>query len=83
MSIVLSEQEILRRKKLDDLRALGINPYPPEEFKITATAQDILENFEKFPDTYKQITIAGRIMSFNVMGSASFAKLQDSTGRLR
>jgi len=83
MSIVLSEQEILRRKKLDDLRALGINPYPPEEFKITATAQDILENFEKSPDTYKQVTIAGRVMSFNVMGSASFAKLQDSTGRIQ
>jgi len=83
MSIVLSEQEILRRKKLDDLRALGINPYPPEEFKITATAQDILENFEKSPDTYKQVTITGRVMSFNVMGSASFAKLQDSTGRIQ
>ena len=83
MSIVLSEQEILRRNKLNDLRALGINPYPPEEFKVTATAQDILENFEKSPETYKQVTIAGRIMSFNVMGSASFAKLQDSTGRIQ
>jgi lysyl-tRNA synthetase class 2 len=83
MSIALSEQEILRREKLHQLRALDINPYPPEEFKITATAQDILENFEKFPETYKQVTIAGRIMSFNVMGSASFAKLQDSTGRIQ
>ncbi|MBV8388859.1 MAG: lysine--tRNA ligase [Mucilaginibacter sp.] len=83
MSIALSEQEILRREKLGQLRALGINPYPPEEFKITATAQDILENFEKFPETYKQVTIAGRIMSVNVMGSASFAKLQDSTGRIQ
>ncbi|HEY8999773.1 MAG TPA: lysine--tRNA ligase [Mucilaginibacter sp.] len=83
MSIALSEQEILRREKLNQLRALGINPYPPEEFKVTATAQDILENFEKFPETYKQVTIAGRIMSFNVMGSASFAKLQDSTGRIQ
>jgi lysyl-tRNA synthetase class 2 len=83
MSIALSEQEILRREKLNQLRALGINPYPPEEFKVTATAQDILENFEKSPETYKQVTIAGRIMSFNVMGSASFAKLQDSTGRIQ
>jgi len=83
MTIALSEQEILRREKLNQLRALGINPYPPEEFKITATAQDILENFEKSPETYKQVTIAGRIMSFNVMGSASFAKLQDSTGRIQ
>ncbi|HTK18051.1 MAG TPA: lysine--tRNA ligase [Mucilaginibacter sp.] len=83
MSIALSEQEILRREKLNQLRALGINPYPPEEFKVTATAQDILENFEKSPETYKQVTIAGRVMSFNVMGSASFAKLQDSTGRIQ
>lgn len=83
MSIALSEQEILRREKLNQLRALGINPYPPEEFNVTATAQDILENFEKSPETYKQVTIAGRIMSFNVMGSASFAKLQDSTGRIQ
>ena len=83
MSIALSEQEILRREKLNQLRALGINPYPPEEVKVTATAQEILENFEKFPDTFKQVTIAGRIMSVNVMGSASFAKLQDSTGRIQ
>ena len=83
MSIALSEQEILRREKLNQLRALGIDPYPPEEVKITATAWEILENFEKFPDTFKQVTIAGRIMSVNVMGSASFAKLQDSTGRIQ
>src|ERR1700733_8539742 len=83
MSIALSEQEILRREKLNQLRALGINPYPPEAVKITATAQEILENFEKFPDTFKQVTIAGRIMSFRIMGSASFAELQDSTGRIQ
>jgi lysyl-tRNA synthetase class 2 len=83
MSIALSEQEILRREKLDQLRALGINPYPPEEYKVTATAQEIADNFEKFPETYKYVAIAGRIMSQNVMGSASFAKLQDSTGRIQ
>ncbi|HZY35060.1 MAG TPA: OB-fold nucleic acid binding domain-containing protein, partial [Mucilaginibacter sp.] len=83
MSIALSEQEILRREKLNQLRALGINPYPPEEVKITATAQEILDNFERFPETFKQVTIAGRLMSVNVMGSASFAKLQDSTGRIQ
>jgi lysyl-tRNA synthetase class 2 len=83
MSTALSEQEILRRESLQQLRALGINPYPPEEYKVTAWAQDITENFEKFPDTYKNVTIAGRIMSRNIMGSASFAKLQDSTGRIQ
>jgi lysyl-tRNA synthetase class 2 len=83
MSIALSEQEILRRESLQQLRVLGINPYPAEEFKVTAFAQDITDNFEKFPDTYKSVTLAGRIMSRNIMGSASFAKLQDSTGRIQ
>jgi len=83
MSIALSEQEILRRESLKQLRALGINPYPAEEYKVTATAEEITENFERFPETYQSVTIAGRIMSRNIMGSASFAKLQDSTGRIQ
>src|SRR5580698_1334339 len=83
MSIALSEQEILRRESLQQLRALGINPYPAEEYKVTAFAQDITDNFEKFPDTYKQVTLAGRIMNRRIMGSASFAELQDSTGRIQ
>ncbi|WP_295668876.1 lysine--tRNA ligase [uncultured Mucilaginibacter sp.] len=83
MSIALSEQEILRRESLKQLRALGINPYPAEEYKVTATAEEIADNFERFPDNYKSVTIAGRIMSRNIMGSASFAKLQDSTGRIQ
>jgi len=83
MSIVLSEQEILRRESLKQLRALGINPYPAEEYKVTATAEEITENFERFPETYQSVTIAGRIMSRNIMGSASFAKLQDATGRIQ
>src|SRR6201985_2111673 len=83
MSIALSEQEIIRRESLQQLRALGINPYPAEEYQVTAFAQEILDNFERFPDTYKHVTIAGRIMSRRIMGSASFAELQDSTGRLQ
>ncbi|TWI96296.1 lysyl-tRNA synthetase class II [Mucilaginibacter frigoritolerans] len=83
MSIALSEQEILRRESLQQLRALGINPYPAEEYKVTAFAQDINDNFEKFPDNYKQVTLAGRIMTRRIMGSASFAELQDSTGRIQ
>ncbi len=78
MSIALSEQEILRRESLQQLRALGINPYPAEEYKVTAWAQDITDNFERFPDSYKNVTMAGRIMSRRIMGSASFAELQDS-----
>src|SRR5580698_7495820 len=83
MSIALSEQEILRRESLQQLRALGINPYPAEEYKVTAWALDITDNFERFPDSYKNVTMAGRIMSRRIMGSASFAELQDSTGRIQ
>src|SRR5471030_2332162 len=83
MSIALSEQEILRRESLQQLRDLGINPYPAEEYKVTAFAQDIADNFERFPETYKNVTVAGRIMSRRIMGSASFAELQDSTGRVQ
>ena len=83
MSIALSEQEIIRRESLQQLRALGINPYPAAEYKVTTFAQDIADNFERFPDTYKHVTIAGRIMTRRIMGSASFAEIQDSTGRIQ
>jgi lysyl-tRNA synthetase class 2 len=83
MSIALSEQEIIRRESLQALRALGINPYPAEEFKVTAFAKDIKDNFDTRPDAYKQVTIAGRIMSRRIMGSASFFEMQDSTGRIQ
>ena len=83
MSIALSEQEIIRRKSLQELRDLGINPYPAEEYKVTAFAQDIADNFNSAPDKYKQVTIAGRIMTRRIMGSASFFEIQDSTGRMQ
>jgi len=83
MSIALSEQEIIRRESLQQLRNLGINPYPAEEYIVTAFAQEIADNFERFPDTYKHVTLAGRIMTRRIMGSASFAELQDSTGRIQ
>src|ERR1700709_313940 len=83
MSTALSEQEILRRESLQQLRALGIDPYPAAQYFVNAFAQDIADNFERFPDNYKAVTIAGRIMSRRIMGSASFAELQDSTGRIQ
>ncbi|MFD2147306.1 lysine--tRNA ligase [Mucilaginibacter antarcticus] len=83
MSIALSEQEIIRRESLKQLRELGINPYPAEEYKVTNTAQDITDNFKDKPDSYKEVTIAGRIMTRRIMGSASFAEIQDSTGRMQ
>jgi lysyl-tRNA synthetase class 2 len=79
----LSEQEIIRRKKKEDLEKLGINPYPAELFEVNASAREILENYERHKSDYRDISIAGRIMSINVMGSASFIKLQDETGRIQ
>jgi lysyl-tRNA synthetase class 2 len=83
MSIGLSEQEIFRREAMAELRKLGIDPYPPEAFDVNVTAQDIKDNFEKNEGSYKDISFAGRIMSRRIMGSASFAELQDSTGRIQ
>jgi len=83
MSSQLSEQEVLRRQKLSELTALGINAYPAEEFKINANALDIKENYERDKLNYKDISIAGRIMSVRDMGKASFAVIQDATGRVQ
>ncbi|QXV64939.1 lysine--tRNA ligase [Mucilaginibacter sp. 21P] len=83
MSIALSEQEIFRRKSLSDLRELGINPYPAEAYPVNAWAKEITGNFEAEPEKYKQVVVAGRIMTRRIMGSASFFELQDSTGRIQ
>ena len=79
----LSEQEIIRRKSLEEFEKLGINPYPAELFDVNASAQEILENYERHKSDYRQISIAGRIMSRRIMGNASFAELQDETGRIQ
>lgn len=79
----LSEQEIQRRESLNELRKLGINPYPAEAYDINANAKDILANYEREKTAYKNISIAGRIMTRRIMGNASFVELQDSTGRLQ
>jgi lysyl-tRNA synthetase class 2 len=83
MSTGLSELELLRRNSLNQLRELGIDPYPAEAFEINANAADILANYDRDKTAYKNISIAGRIMSRRIMGSASFVELQDSTGRLQ
>ncbi len=79
----LSEQEIQRRNTREELMKMGIDPYPAELFPVNVTAQDITQNYEKRKTDYKNISIAGRIMSRRIMGSASFAELQDSTGRIQ
>jgi lysyl-tRNA synthetase class 2 len=83
MSNGLSELEILRREALAELRKLGIDPYPPEAFEVNVNALDIINNYERDKTSYKNIRFAGRIMSRRIMGSASFAELQDSTGRIQ
>lgn len=79
----LTEQEIVRRQAKEELEKIGINPYPAELFEVNASAAEILENYERQKSDYRQISIAGRIMSRRIMGSASFAELQDETGRIQ
>jgi lysyl-tRNA synthetase, class II len=79
----LSELEIQRRGKREELLKMGIDPYPAELYEVNATAKDILQNYERSKIDYKDISIAGRLMSFRIMGNASFAELQDATGRIQ
>ncbi len=79
----LSEQEQLRRQSLKALRDLGINPYPAEKFDVSANAAQIAAEFDAEPAKFEAVTIAGRIMSRRIMGSASFFELQDHTGRIQ
>ncbi len=75
----LSEQEIVRREKLNNLRALGINPYPADLFPVNQNSKQIKSDFEDG----KKVIIAGRLMSRRIQGKASFAELQDSEGRIQ
>ncbi len=79
----LSEQEQLRRDSMQELVRLGIDPYPADVFEVNVTAADILANYERDKTSYKNISIAGRIMSRRIMGNASFAELQDASGRIQ
>jgi len=79
----LSEQEQIRRNSLEEIKKLGINPYPPELFEISHSAAEITSGFEENEATLQDITLAGRIMSRRIMGSASFGEIQDSSGRIQ
>lgn len=80
MSILdLSEQEIIRRNSLDELRRIGIEPYPAAEYVVDAYSTEIRENFTDG----RNVSIAGRIMSRRIMGKAAFMELQDSKGRIQ
>lgn len=83
MNRTLSEQEVVRRESLQKLIDLGINPYPSELFEVNVSAEEIKKNYTSDKLGYKNIQIAGRLMSRRVMGKAAFAELQDSTGRIQ
>lgn len=78
----LSEQEIIRRNSLNEMRAMGIDPYPAAEYVTNAFSTDIKAEF-KDDEEPRQVSVAGRIMSRRVMGKASFVELQDSKGRIQ
>ena len=79
----LSEQEIIRRNSLNELRAMGINPYPAAEYVTNAFSTDIKAEFKDDEAEPRKVSVAGRMMSRRVMGKASFIELQDSKGRIQ
>ena len=79
----LTEQEQIRRNSLNELKKLGINPYPAALYEVNAKSNEILENYPKDNTLYQDISIAGRIMSRRIMGAASFVELQDAYGRIQ
>jgi lysyl-tRNA synthetase class 2 len=81
--MALSEQELVRRNSLNELRKLGIDPYPAEGYKVNVTAQEIKEKFPQDNSLFQEVSIAGRIMSRRIMGAASFVEIKDSTDRIQ
>ena len=79
----LSEQELIRRNALEELRKLGINPYPNELFEVNTTSSEIKEGFDPEKNNFQDVQLAGRIMTRRIMGSASFVELQDEKGRIQ
>lgn len=81
----LSEQEIIRRKSLEEMQAMGIDPYPAAEYVTNAFSTDIKKEYKKSTESEapKQVSIAGRLMSRRIMGKASFIEIQDSKGRIQ
>jgi lysyl-tRNA synthetase, class II len=79
----LSDQEQYRRRSLGELRNMGIEPYPAEGFDVNTSTEEILSQYDSAKNNFQEVSIAGRIMSRRIMGSASFAELQDSNGRIQ
>lgn len=83
INLDLSEQEIIRRNSLEELQKLGINPYPAEQFEVNATTEDIRDQFDPEKGNFQEVSIAGRMMTRRIMGSASFFELQDEKGKIQ
>jgi len=83
MELSLNEQQLLRRQSLEQLRAMGIDPYPAALFPVNTTAEEIKSEFPENPDKFKQVVVAGRMMARRIMGKAAFAVLQDSTSKIQ
>ena len=79
----ISEQEHQRRQSLEDIIQLGLNPYPSEIFPINSSSEEIKNNFDEKKSNFNEVKIAGRLMLRRIMGSASFAEIQDSKGRIQ
>lgn len=78
-----SEQEQIRRDSLRELISLGIDPYPPQSYEVNTTSSEILNNFPSDEKAFKNVSLAGRIMSRRIMGNASFVEIQDAEGRIQ
>ena len=83
MANELSEQEVIRRKKLDDFTNLGVNAYPAPLYEVNATSKEILEKFPEDNSLFQSVSFAGRIMSQRIMGAVSFYELQDAVGKIQ
>ncbi|GHU96665.1 lysine--tRNA ligase [Bacteroidia bacterium] len=83
MNLELSEQEIIRREAVDKIREMGVNPYPAEGFAVNANTAQIAKEFSAEQKNFQDVSLAGRMMSRRIMGSASFFELQDEHGRIQ
>jgi len=83
MELSLNEQQLLRRQSLEQLRAMGIDPYPAALYPVNTTAAEIKDEFESNPDKFKHVVVAGRMMARRIMGKAAFAVLQDSSSKIQ
>jgi len=83
INLDLSEQEIIRRQSLEEIRSLGIDPYPAAEFEVNTSTSEILSDFSVEKNNFQNVIAAGRIMTRRIMGNASFLEIQDDKGKIQ